>query len=80
MTERPPAHLIAEDLKQIRQDKILTVDANGSKRTQDWRDRYQRHIATLDFAIEGYENLARVQAERQEAGHRASATNAKGGA
>lgn len=61
---RKPAHIIASDLREIRQDKILTVDANGSKRSQDWKDRYARHIATLDDAIEGYDNLARVQAEK----------------
>jgi hypothetical protein len=60
---RPPANVIAEHLREIRADKILTVDANGSKRSQEWRDRYQRHIETLGYAIEGYDNLARVKAQ-----------------
>lgn len=60
-----PAHLIAEALREIRQDKVLTVDANGKRMTQERRDRYSRHIAALDDAIEGFDSLARVQAERQ---------------
>jgi len=62
---RKPAEVIAQDLREIRQDKILTVEANGHRRTQEWRDRYARHIETLDQAIEGFENLARVQADKQ---------------
>lgn len=60
-----PAHLIAEALREIRQDKVLTVDANGKRMPEDRRERYSRHIAALDDAIEGFDNLARVQAERQ---------------
>ena len=62
---RKPASTIASDLREIRQDKILTVEANGSRRAPEWRARYARHIATLDQAIEGFDNLARQQAERQ---------------
>lgn len=62
---RKPAGVIVHDLREMRQDKIITLDANGSKRTPEWRERYHRHIETLDLAIEGYENLARVQAERE---------------
>jgi len=65
---RPPAHIIAENLREIRQDKILTMEINGHKFPEDRRERLNRHISTLDFAIEGYDNLARVQAERQGAG------------
>lgn len=65
---RKPAHLIASDLREMRQDKMLTVDANGHRRPQEWRDRYARHISSLDDAITGFDNLARIQAERQEGG------------
>jgi hypothetical protein len=65
---RKPAHLIAETLREIRQDKVLTVDANGKRMSEDRRERYARHIAVLDDAIEGFDNLARVQAEKQQGG------------
>lgn len=60
-----PAHLIAEALREIRQDKVPTVDANGKRMNEERRERFARHIAALDDAIEGYDNLARVKAERQ---------------
>lgn len=63
-----PAHLIAEALREIRQDKVLTVDANGKRMTEAKRERYARHIAALDTAIEGYHNLARRQAENNDGG------------
>ena len=62
---RKPADVIAKDLREIRQDKVLTVEANSARRSQEWRDRYARHIDSLDQAIEGFETLARAQAERQ---------------
>lgn len=62
---RKPASTIASDLREMRQDKILTVEANGARRSPEWRERYARHISTLDQAIEGFDNLARQQAERQ---------------
>jgi hypothetical protein len=65
---RKPAHVIAGDLREIRQDKVLTVEANGAKRPQEWRDRYARHIESLDQAIEGFDNLARAQAEKAQGG------------
>ncbi|MBB3743878.1 hypothetical protein FHX10_003377 [Rhizobium sp. BK591] len=65
---RKPADVIAHNLREIRQDKILTVDANGAKRSQEWRERYARHIEALGDAIEGFDNLARAQAEKQNGG------------
>lgn len=63
-----PAHLIAEALREIRQDKVLTVDANGKRMNEERRERFSRHIAALDDAIEGYGNLARRQAEKSDGG------------
>jgi hypothetical protein len=65
---RKPAHLIAEALREIRQDKVLTVDANGKRMAEEKRERYARHISALDDAIDGFDNLARVQAEKQQGG------------
>ncbi len=65
---RKPAHVIATDLREILQDKVLTVEANGAKRPQEWWDRYARHIESMDQAIEGFDNLARAQAEKARGG------------
>ncbi|WP_149344708.1 hypothetical protein [Neorhizobium sp. P12A] len=62
---RKSAATIASDLREIRQDKILTVDANGKRMGADRLERFRRHIDTLDQAIEGFDNLAKAQAERQ---------------
>lgn len=64
---KKPARVIANDLREIRQDKFLTLDANGKRMTAERRERYERHIASLDDAIEGFDNLARVQAEKEQA-------------
>jgi hypothetical protein len=61
---RKSAAAIAFDLREIRQDKINTVDANGKRMAADRLDRFRRHISSLDDAIEGFDNLARIQAER----------------
>lgn len=61
---RPPAEEIATVLREIQRDKLLTLEVNG-KRFDDYRrQRMNLHITTLDHAIEGFDNLARLQAQR----------------
>lgn len=49
---------VAEILREIREDKRLTYARDHKSRPEHWIARYERHIAGLDRAILGYDNLA----------------------
>lgn len=59
MTERPPASEIAATLREIREGKRLTYRKFIKARPDHWLRQYEREIFMLDFAIEGYDNLAK---------------------
>ena len=49
---------VASVLREIRQDKILTLSAHKKNRNEDLIARYNSHIMVLDRAIHGYDRLA----------------------
>lgn len=63
---RPPASQIAADLREARQDKVLTLEVNGKKISPERKARMERHINSLHWAAIGFDNLAAREAEKDD--------------